>query len=176
MLAVHDRVGQARRRRVQDEVERDFGEGGVEAARAQRLGLADPPHRGDQPVAGGEREVVVQVGIVVDVDLRRELAIARCRDEEVDVRRPVAVPAEPVEQLLGLALRRAAIARGQDRAEAVAALGVGLDAAAQVVLGLRRIEEGIAALGVGMPDVDDGAGKTRPCRGCRAATSAERRG
>ena len=63
-----------------------------------------------------------------------------------------------VEQRLGLAVRRAGVARGQDRAEAVAALGVGLDPAAQVVLRLAGVEERVAALGVGVPDVDDRAG------------------
>ena len=99
--------------------------------RAASLDLLD---RRDQLVAGGEGEVVVQVFVAVDVDLRRQLAVARRRDEEVDVRRTLPVPAELVEQRLGLAVRRAGVARGQDRAEAVAALGVGLDTAAQVVL------------------------------------------
>src|SRR5271166_6213060 len=46
---------------------------------------------------------------------------------------------------------------GQDGAETVAALGIGLDAAAQIVFRLRRVEERIAAERVGVPDVDDGA-------------------
>src|SRR3954468_17788047 len=72
------------------------------------------------------------------------------------MRGAVAVPPESGEQLLRHPVRRTAIARGQDAAEAVAPVGIGLDAPAQVVGALRRIEEGVAALGIGMPDIDDG--------------------
>ena len=56
----------------------------------------------DQAIAGGEGEVVVQVRIAVDVDLGRQLAVARRRHKEVDMRRAVTVPAKSSQQLLRL--------------------------------------------------------------------------
>ena len=44
VLAVHDRVGHTLGDAVQDEVEGDLGERGVEAAVTDRRGIADPPH------------------------------------------------------------------------------------------------------------------------------------
>ena len=74
------------------------------------------------------------------------------------MRRPAAVSAKLVEQPLRRALWRAGVACGQDGAEPVAALGVRLDAPPQIVFRLRRIEEGVAAKRVGVPDIHDCAG------------------
>ena len=74
----------------------------------------------------------------------------------MDVRRAVAVPADGGQQLAGGAVGRHAVAGGQDAAELILALAIRLDLAAQVPGRLRAVEEGIAALGVGVPDVDDG--------------------
>jgi hypothetical protein len=41
----------------------------------------------DQVVARRIGEIVMQIGIAVDVDLRGQMAVARGGDEEVDVRR-----------------------------------------------------------------------------------------
>src|SRR3546814_13847809 len=60
------------------------------------------------------------------------LAVVVGADEEVDVRRTLAVAAKRGQQLLGRAARGHAVAVGQDAAEAVPALFVGDDRAAQV--------------------------------------------
>ena len=78
------------------------------------------------------------------------------------MRRAVTVPAKLIQQLLRLAIRRAGVTRGQLRAESVASLGIGFDAAAQVVFRLRRIEERVSAQGVGMPHIDNGTGDRLP--------------
>jgi hypothetical protein len=140
---------------MQDEVEGNLGERGVQTPRTHFHRVGKAAHFRDQAVACGEGEVVVQVFVAVDVDLRRQLPIARCGDEEVDVSRTPPVPAELVEQFLRRTVRRAGVARGQDGAETVAALGIGLDATAEIVFRLRWVEEGIAAERVGVPDVDD---------------------
>src|SRR5580692_8326797 len=72
--------------------------------------------------------------------------------------RPSAVPAKLVQQPLRRALWRAGVACGQDGAEPVTALGIRLDAPPQVVLRLRRIEEGVAAERIRVPDIHDCAG------------------
>src|SRR5271163_3977851 len=76
----------------------------------------------------------------------------------MDMRRAPAVPAKLVQELLCRSFGRAGVARRQDRAEAIPTLGIGLDAAAQIVLRLGRVEERVAAERVGVPDVDNGAG------------------
>ncbi|MCY1486141.1 hypothetical protein D9M68_197800 [compost metagenome] len=76
----------------------------------------------------------------------------------MDVRRTVAVATEQVQHFLGGAIRRAAVAGRHDAAGAVAAVGVGEDAAAQVVFGLALVEVGVQAPGVGVPEIDGGAG------------------
>jgi hypothetical protein len=56
------------------------------------------------------------------------------------------------------AVRRTTIARWDDCTEAVAAAGLSLDPAAEIVLALAFIEERIEAFRVRVPDVDNGAG------------------
>src|SRR3546814_4853480 len=85
-----------------------------------------------QALAGGVGEVVVEQRIAVDVDLGGQLAVVVGADEEVDVRRTLAVAAKRGQQLLGRAARGHAVAAGQDAAEAVPALFVGDDRAAHV--------------------------------------------
>src|SRR3546814_6021422 len=97
---------------------------------AGRVGALDD--LADQPVAGGVGEVVVDQRVVSQVDLGGQLAVAVGADEEVDVRRALAVAAERGEQLLGRAAGRHAVAAGHDAAKAVAALFVGDDRAAHV--------------------------------------------
>src|SRR3546814_14347880 len=60
------------------------------------------------------------------------LAVVVGADEEVDVRRTLAVAAKRGQQLLGRAARGHAVAAGQDAAEAVPALFVGDDRSAHV--------------------------------------------
>src|ERR1700730_15852551 len=136
--ARHHRAWRVGALTMQNEVEGDLGERRIQAARTLFLWVRKAVHFRDQAVARGEGEIVVQVFVAIDVDLRRQLSIARCGDEEVDVGRPPSVPAELVEQLLRRALRRAGISRRQNGAETVAALGIGLDAAGQIVFWLRR--------------------------------------
>src|SRR3954452_24428909 len=77
----------------------------------------------------------------------------------------MAVPAKLVEQFLRGPSRRAGIAAGQQGPEAIAPVGVGLDAPAQIVFRLGWIEERIPAQRVGVPDIDHGAGDRLAVRG-----------
>ncbi|MCY1237310.1 hypothetical protein D9M72_500000 [compost metagenome] len=120
----------------------------------ERGGFGDAGHRRHQPLAAGEGEVVPKVFVAVDVDLRGQLAVAVRRHEEVDMRRPLAVAREPVQQALGRALRRAAVAGRHVAAELVAAVGVGDDGAAQVEVRLGLVEERVVAHQVGVPHFD----------------------
>ena len=63
----------------------------------------------DQAVARAEGKVVVQIFVAIDVDLRGELAVAGRRHKKVDVSRPLAMPAQLAEQLVGVAAGWAAI-------------------------------------------------------------------
>ena len=80
-------------------------------------------------------------------------------DEEMNVRRPLAVTTEHVEHLLGRPVGRAAIAGRHDAARPVIAVLVGDDPPAQVVFGLALVEVGIVALGVGVPEIDHRTGQ-----------------
>src|SRR5690606_32858905 len=88
-----------------------------------------------------------------------QLAMRIGADEEVDVRRTLAVATEREQQLLGGAARRHAVAIGHDAAEAVATQLVGDDGAAHVERRLRagRVEVRVEAAGIAMPDFDAGA-------------------
>ncbi|MNT18139.1 hypothetical protein D3C72_1533210 [compost metagenome] len=85
------------------------------------------------------------------------MTITRGGNEEVDMRRTIAMATQLVEQLLGRSVRRAAITRRHDAARTVAAFGIGDDTSAQVVVRLGAVEVRIGALGVGMPQVHHGA-------------------
>jgi hypothetical protein len=86
VFALDDGVRCRGRLAVQHEIEADLGMRRVQTARLRRWGIHYPPHLRDQPVAGGEGEVVVQVFVARDVNLRGQLAVSRRLDEEVDVR------------------------------------------------------------------------------------------
>ncbi len=75
----------------------------------------------------------------------------------MDMGRTISVAPEQVEQLLGLAFRRHAVADGNHALEAVLAFGIGDDGAAQVERSLRLVEVGVVAEMVGVPDLDNGA-------------------
>jgi hypothetical protein len=62
------------------------------------------------------------------------------------------VPAQLVEQLLRRTLRRAGVACGQDGAEAIPALGIGLDTAAEIELKLTRFGGALQAFRGGFTD------------------------
>src|SRR5690606_23254393 len=111
-----------------------------------------------QLVAGSKGEVVVGVLVTGQVDLGSQVLVAGRLHEIVDVCRTTTVTAEQIEQALGGAFRRAAIAGGDDGLGEIAAVRIGLDATAQVVIALRLVKVGISAVGIGMPDVDDGVG------------------
>ena len=65
-----DRLGQRK-------IERDGGERPVHAAIALLSRIRVVSHLGNEPVTSGEGEVVVEVWIALDVDLRRELPVSR---------------------------------------------------------------------------------------------------
>ena len=71
------------------------------------------------------------------------------------MRRPLAVASEQVQALLGRAGRVAAVAGRHDGTRAIAALGIGDNASAQVVLRLAGVEVRIGTPGVGMPEIDN---------------------
>ena len=71
---------------MQDEVEGDLGERCIQVACAHFRRVGGAAHFRDQTITRGKGEVVVQVFVAINVDLRRQLPIAQCADEEVDVR------------------------------------------------------------------------------------------
>ncbi|MNI11131.1 hypothetical protein D3C73_642640 [compost metagenome] len=101
----------------------------------------------------------MQVLIAVEVDLGGQVAMIRRGNEEVHVRRTLAMTTQLIEQLLGRTVRWAAIARRHDAAETIAAFGVGHDTATQVEFRLRGVEVRVGATGIGVPDVYHGAGQ-----------------
>src|SRR4030081_3064297 len=109
MLAMHDRVRHAGGFPGQLEIEANAGERLVEACLVDLLGVGHTLDRRDQIVSCSEREIIVQVFVAIDIDLRGELTVTRCRDEEVDVCRALPVSAEPGQQLLGIRAGRAAV-------------------------------------------------------------------
>src|SRR5712692_1981405 len=129
MLAGNDRGRRARDLLVHNEIEVDARERLVEASLMDLTCVGDALDAWDQLVAGAEGEIVVQILVARDINLGRELAVAGSGDEEVHVRRPVAMAAQPLQQLLGLAAGRTSVAARHDRTEPVAAVLVGLDPA-----------------------------------------------
>ena len=104
--------------------------------------------RRQQTFARTESEVVARKRVVTEIDLRCQRAIAWRLDEEMHVRRAVAMAAERLHQDVGRAARRHAVAARHDRTERVAAIGAELEAAAVVECGLlaRRIKMRVKAL------------------------------
>src|ERR1043166_5736367 len=113
--------------------------------------------RRQQTFARTEGEVVAGKRVVSEIDLRCQRAIAWRLDEEMHVRRTVAMAAERLHQDVGRAPRRHAVAVRHDRSERVAAISAELEAAAVVECGLlaRRIKMRVKALWIGMPDMED---------------------
>src|SRR4051794_28082168 len=140
------------------EIEPDTGERLAETGPVNLTLVDDALDLRDQFVPGAEREIVVQVFVTVNIDLGREFPMTGSGYEEVDVRRPVAMPSHRLQQLLGLAARRTGVAARHDRTEAVAAVLVGLDPATEVVGCLRWIEMRIVSHRICVPHIDDGAG------------------
>src|SRR5471030_3193940 len=99
-----------------DEVEIEFDprEWCVESGLMNFAGFADPLHGWNQVIACTEREIIVQVLVTVDVDLRGELPIAGRFDEEVDVRGTHAMATHAVHQFFRTAARRTAVPAGHD--------------------------------------------------------------
>src|SRR5437762_1487473 len=104
--------------------------------------------RRQQTFARTEGEVVASKRVVTEIDLRCQRAIAWRLDEEMHVRRTVAMATERLHQDVGRAARRHAVAARHDRTERVAAIGAELEAAAVVECGLlaRRIKMRVKAL------------------------------
>ncbi|MNJ71048.1 hypothetical protein D3C77_675510 [compost metagenome] len=74
-----------------------------------RLAL-DEHHLAHQPIPRGIGKVIPQVLVPGQVDLRGQVPVPRRRDEEVHMRRALAMAAQQVQALLGRPLRVAAIA------------------------------------------------------------------
>nr|GEU28163.1 hypothetical protein [Tanacetum cinerariifolium] len=157
--AFHFGRGRHRRLAVQLEVEVDLGVRCGQAPGGNAGRRVDPAHGRHQAFAAGKGKVVPQEFVAVDVDLRGQLAAAGGADEEMNVGRTVAVAAQLVEQALGAAVGRAAVAHRQDAAEPVAPFVVGNDGAAQIEIALAVVEERVAAHQVAMPHLDPGAGQ-----------------
>src|SRR5216684_1031411 len=162
MLAGNDRGWRAGDLLIHNEIEVDPRKRLVEASLMDLTCVANALDMRDQLVAGAECEIIVQILVARDVDLGRELAVAGGRDEEVHVRRPVAMAVQRLQQLLGLAAGRTGVAARHDRTESGAAILVRLDSATEVIGRLRRVEMRVVAHRVGMPDVNHGAGDRLP--------------
>src|SRR5688572_33387561 len=87
--------------------------------------------RRQQTFARTEGEVVARKRVVTEIYLRCQRAIAWRLDDEVHVRRTVAMAAERLHQDVGRAARRHAVAARYDRTEHVAAISAELEAAAR---------------------------------------------
>src|SRR5690606_3371969 len=108
------------------EVELQRGEtAAFDAPVASCGGVLDELDVADQAVTGGVGEVVPQVHIAGQVDLGGQVTMTRRGDEEVDMRRTLAMATEQVQTLLGRALWRAAIATWHDAARTIATFGIG---------------------------------------------------
>src|SRR5258708_39474516 len=108
-----DLVILALNQRSQLDVELDFLVRVSLHAQRSAAGLFDDMR--NQILAGRVGEVIPNQRVALNIDLRRQLAVLVGGDEEVDMRRTVAMASEPVQQLLGRALRRAT---ASDRPEA----------------------------------------------------------
>ena len=135
-----------------------MGERAVQVALGDLGGVFNPLGGHDELFAGGKGEVVIGVGVACQVDLGGQVLVARGGDKVVDVRRAFAVAAQGLEHHVGGGAFGHAVAGRNDAARGVTTFAVRIDRAAQVVLGLRGVEEGVAAQGVGVPDLDLGAG------------------
>lgn len=100
MLAMHDRARRGGGFPRQFEIEPNTGERLVKAGLVDFLGVRHTLDRRDQIIPGSESEIIVQVLVAVDVDLRRELATARRRHKEMDMCRTLAMATELRQQLL----------------------------------------------------------------------------
>ena len=121
----------------------------------------DRPHERRLDRADG---VVLQVRVAREEHLRDELPVSRCRDLEVDVRRPPRVLADRLQVAPDGTLGRHRVRLRQHRLELVRAVTLGLDAAAEVAVGLALVPDVVAARGPGLPDVDDRLGKRLAAR------------
>src|SRR3954470_19890676 len=93
-------AGHAFHRMRQCEVEGDRGKRTIHTLVALSRFVAVVRHVGDQFIPGSKCEVLVDVLVALDVDLGRKLPESWRRDEEVDMRRALAVAAKQIEQLL----------------------------------------------------------------------------
>src|SRR5665213_360893 len=152
-----DGCGRSRLFLDQREVKPDRGVRFAEAGLPDGLRIGDPDHGRNQFLARAEGEVVKEILVALDVELGREVAVAWRLDEEMNVRRALAMTPNPVDQGLRRSVGGTAVAARHDRTETVPAVPVGLNAAAEVVSRLRRAEERVEAHRVGVPDIDDGA-------------------
>src|ERR1700739_824088 len=101
VLTMHDRIRRTGSFPGQPEIEANVGERLVESCLVNLLGIGHALDRRDQIVPCSEREIIVQVLVAIDVDLRGELTMTWCSDEEVDMCGALPVSAEPGQQLLG---------------------------------------------------------------------------
>ena len=79
-------------------------------------------------------------------------------DDQMDVGGAPRAPVRGRGHLAGRPVERDRVRAGDHRADLVAAVGVGADLPAQVALGRAGHEARVAALGVGLPDVEVGVG------------------
>ncbi|MCY1235250.1 hypothetical protein D9M72_478580 [compost metagenome] len=137
-------------------VEFDLGEGAGETVRLDACLVGPLGNIGHQAVAGRIGEVVVDQRIAGNVDLGRQLAMTVGADEEVNMRRALAVATERRKQLLRRAARRHAVAVRHNALKLVTALGVGHDRATHIERCLHpgRVEVRIEAAGITVPDFD----------------------
>src|SRR5450830_1888655 len=93
-------LGRWQRRTVsaQVEIKIDRGKWLLQLQGRQLRRVLDARDGWHQACTCGKGEVVPQVMVAIDIDLRRQLAVARRTDEEMDVRRTLAVPAQQIEQ------------------------------------------------------------------------------
>ena len=123
-----------------------------------KLAVADFYRIGNQAVAGSEREIIPQVFVAVEIDLAGQMFMTRRGNEEMDMRRTVTVTPQLVKEFLRWPIRRATVAGWHNAAHAIAAIGAGANAAAQIIFTLALIEERVVPEGIGMPDINDSVG------------------
>ena len=103
MLSSSRRAGTLDQRRgqrgavaAQVEIEVDRGVRLIELQRIEPGRIVDARDRRHQAVAGGKREIVPQIIIAIDIDLRGQLAVVIKTDKEMDVRGALAMAAQQI--------------------------------------------------------------------------------
>ena len=129
---------------------------------AKRLGRGF--ERADQAVLDSEHAVIIEPFAIAVIDLTDQLAIAVFRDDEVHVAGAVRVMTHIAQQFTCRFSIRDRVGHRAHGDKGIVAVLVGLEAAAQIVFRLIRVEVFIDSVRRVFPDVECHTGNAVPCR------------